>query len=563
MIVAFESDTRLWTASCSFQEHERVRAAEGWQGWRWRKQDKRWITSDPAAAQRHSGAMGVEALHHLNLGLGKIPASPLVSLRIDSSIDIPLPSGKSLYAYQRAGVEFALAREGTLLADEMGLGKTVQAIALANMLFSDPSSTKFSVLIICPATLRLNWEKEWRGWTTTKLMPRIVRERMPYSTQGFALIMSYERAAILAPHLRERPFGLIICDEAHSLKNPSTKRVKALLGSRKKGHEKHPLPAHRWVMLTGTPIVNRPEELFPMLTVLDPKGMGRSKTDFFQRYVNVDWQKVTPDYPVERIKSDMLAELHTALRSSVMIRRLKADVLQELPAKRRLIIPVEAGASVIAAEQAALRAVREALQAAQGEARGLSYGDAVRRLTAAKHMAMVEISRARHATAVAKIPAVIEHVWAMLGETEKCVLFAHHHDVIDALKDEFGPAAVVLDGRVKEHDRQLAVDRFQTDRRVSLFIGSIRSAGQGLTLTAASHAIFAELDWTPAALSQSEDRLHRIGQTQSVVIHHLVADGSIDAKMAKILIDKQAIISQAIDGAPAEAKAPILEEMLK
>jgi SWI/SNF-related matrix-associated actin-dependent regulator 1 of chromatin subfamily A len=135
---------------------------------------------------------------------------------------------------------------------------------------------------------------------------------------------------------------------------------------------------------------------------------------------------------------------------------------------------------------------------------------------------------------------------------------------MDALATEFGRIAVALDGRTQEADRQGAVERFQQDRGVRLFLGSIRAAGMGITLTAASTVVFVELDWTPAMMMQSEDRLHRIGQHSPVLVQHLVIDGSIDSKMAHILIDKQAVMDAALDGgAPTERGRDILDEVLR
>jgi hypothetical protein len=159
-----------------------------------------------------------------------------------------------------------------------------------------------------------------------------------------------------------------------------------------------------------------------------------------------------------------------------------------------------------------------------------------------------EISRLRHDTAVAKVPAVIAHLEDAIGEGEhKVVLFAHHHDVVNEVREHFGDRCVVLTGETPMADRQAAVDRFQADSNCSLFIGSITAAGVGITLTAASHVVFAELDWVPGNMSQAEDRCHRIGQTDSVLIQHLVLEGSLDAVMARTLVEKQDVIDLALD----------------
>ncbi len=153
---------------------------------------------------------------------------------------------------------------------------------------------------------------------------------------------------------------------------------------------------------------------------------------------------------------------------------------------------------------------------------------------------------------MAKIPYVIQHVTDSIEDGGKVIVFAHHHDVIDALSAEFGSRAVTVYGSTAMTARQAAVDRFQKDPECQVFIGGIQAAGVGLTLTASAHVIFAELDWVPGNVTQAEDRAHRIGQKNMVLIQHLVLEGSLDARMARILVDKQEIIDQALDREKSE-----------
>jgi SWI/SNF-related matrix-associated actin-dependent regulator 1 of chromatin subfamily A len=241
-----------------------------------------------------------------------------------------------------------------------------------------------------------------------------------------------------------------------------------------------------------------------------------------------------------------------------MVRRLKSEVLKELPAKRRQVIclPRNGAAKAVAHEEEEWHRHEEELTRLQDEvdlAHAAGDDDAYKKAVAALRkgyrVAFEAISRVRHETAVAKIPAVIEHVDDVLEQLPKVVLFAHHHDVVKALEEHYGAACVVLTGETPMADRQGLVDRFQTDPTCKLFIGSITAAGVGITLTAASHVVFAELTWTPGELSQAEDRLHRIGQQESVNVQHLVFDGSLDARMAQLLVEKQEIAEKALDAA--------------
>lgn len=164
-----------------------------------------------------------------------------------------------------------------------------------------------------------------------------------------------------------------------------------------------------------------------------------------------------------------------------------------------------------------------------------------------------EISRIRHQLAVAKTPEVIEHLENILESGDKIVLFAHHQDVLKMIHDHFKNVSVLIYGPTSIEDRDHRVRQFQTDPSIRLFVGSMRVAGLGLTLTAAHHVVFAELDWTPSVLTQCEDRCHRIGQEHNLLIQHLVVQGSMDSFMAKKVIAKQKSIRKALDE-PVEAR---------
>jgi Helicase conserved C-terminal domain len=151
---------------------------------------------------------------------------------------------------------------------------------------------------------------------------------------------------------------------------------------------------------------------------------------------------------------------------------------------------------------------------------------------------------------------VVEHLQDVLEAESKVVVFAHHLDMVDDLQKGLDVESVIFTGEEDNPERQRSVDRFQSDDGVRVFLGTIGAAGKGITLTAASHVVFAELDWVPANMTQAEDRCHRIGQDSSVLIQHLVLEGSLDASMAETLVTKQEIIDQALD-------APVRCEELK
>ena len=241
-----------------------------------------------------------------------------------------------------------------------------------------------------------------------------------------------------------------------------------------------------------------------------------------------------------------------------MIRRLKKDVLPELPAKIRQVIELPAGKGSSAIREEVITFERLQAIGAELKARYTAsanrdepeYRDSVLSLKAAEKVQFGKLAAARHKTAVAKIPAAIEFLENAVEQSKKVIAFAHHHDVIEAIRLRFGARCVVIDGGTAQEARQKIVDRFQTDPTIELFIGSA-AAREGLTLTAASHVVMVELDWVPGNVSQAEDRAHRIGQKNAVLVQHLVFEGSVDAKMATMIVSKQEQIDAALNSQAA------------
>jgi len=465
-------------------------------------------------------------------------------------VDIPAPEGLAYLPFQKAGIVYASNREVTIVGDEMGLGKTIQALGIVN---ADP--TVKSVLVICPASLRMNWQREAERWLVRPMSIGIANHEFPTTD---LVIINYD---ILRKHretLRSRVWDLLVVDECHYLKNPKTIRTIEVLGKWHRDPQLalSPIPAKRRLYLTGTPIVNRPIELWPIL-----HSTGRPEWRNWKTYVErfCDGEQTRWGWDVKGASN--LGELQEILRSTIMVRRLKKDVLTDLPAKRRQVIelPANGALDVVRSENAAWRqreAVLEALQTAVELAKAsedqADYEAAVQALREGYMVAFTEMSALRHETARAKVPYVVEHVLEAVDSSGKVVLFGHHKDVLHAINDglrEGGIEPVLLTGDMTAVERQESVDRFQTDDDVKVFIGTIGAAGVGITLTAASHVVFAELDWVPGNMSQAEDRCHRIGQSESVLVQHLVLEDSLDARIAKTIVEKQDVIDRALDKA--------------
>lgn len=465
-----------------------------------------------------------------------------------ADISLPHPDGYDYMPFQKAGIKYALDRKNVLFGDEMGLGKTIQAIGVLN---ADESIR--SAIIVCPKSLKLNWKRELERWLARPLTIGIANGDWPETD---IVVLNYEAVKKHAEKIMAREWGAAIVDEAHYIKNPKAQRSKAVKTIR----------ASRKIRMTGTPIVNRPAELQSIIDDLEPAFAGFG---FLKRYAGAHQNGYGWDFS----GATNLDELQRRLRETIMVRRLKADVLAELPRKIRQIVELEADDSAMksavkselryeAQSEERLASLRAAVELSKAES-DEAYQAAVARLTEASRVDFTEMSKLRHETALVKVPAVIAHLEnALDDDTNKIIVAAHHHDVIDQLTaaaTERGWKPVWITGDSKEQERQTAVDNFQNDPNVRIFIGSITAAGVGITLTASSHVVFAELDWVPGNVTQFEDRAHRIGQTQTVLVQHLVLSESLDARMARTIVAKQAVIDSALDVQHPERQAPVYE----
>lgn len=459
----------------------------------------------------------------------------------DAKIEIPSPEGLDYYPFQKAGIQYGLDKQAVLIADEMGTGKTIQTVGIIN---SDKSLKK--ILIICPATLKINWKKEIERWLTRDLSITIVNGSKQVDPANIT-ILNYD---ILTKHhdfIHKTKWDLLVVDEAHYLKNHRAKRTMEVVGE----NGQNSIEARRKVFLTGTPLLNRPIEGWTIFSYLSPDTF-RSFWKYANRYCNAQNNGFGWDFS----GASNLEELQTVLRGHFMIRRLKKDVLKELPPKIRQVItlPTNGCASIVKQEgetatkyQDKLEEIRMRAELAKINEDEAGYREAIEELSLESLSMFEEMAKIRHELALAKVPNVCKHIENVLEETNKVVIFAHHRDVVEKLSENFKDISVKVFGGMSSKQKDEAVTRFQTDDNIRVFIGNIKSAGVGLTLTASSHVIFAELDWVPANITQAEDRCHRISQTESVLVQHLVVDGSLDVQMAQAIVDKQAIIEKALD----------------
>ena len=439
-----------------------------------------------------------------------------------------------LYPYQQDGVDWLSRQQHALLADEPGLGKTPQAIRAADALGT------LSILVICPAVAKINWYREFLAWQQIDRSVTIVDGK----TQDFSadvLIINFDLltkpvfARLLAAR---RAFSILICDEAHYLKNRNAKRTRAVYGAKCDGHDGLADWADRVWLLTGTPMPNTVDELWPMLRALWPDRIAsRNYWSFFNHFAKTretDWGP-----KVIGVKNG--AELREIL-SPIMLRRKKAAVLKDLPAMRFSIVPIAGEAP------AELETLERDLDQERVEAL-LTELDTDGRIGPA----MVDndlLSRVLRLTGMVKVAAAVQLLSDELdsGALKKVVVFARHRDVIGGLIKglaRFGVANVF--GGLSAGQRQHAVDRFQTDPECRVFIGQVTAAGTAITLTAASQAVFVELDWVPATNAQAANRIHRIGQKDAVFVRALSLAGSADELVVRALVAKTRTINDVLE----------------
>ncbi|XP_075037202.1 SWI/SNF-related matrix-associated actin-dependent regulator of chromatin subfamily A-like protein 1 [Mixophyes fleayi] len=431
-----------------------------------------------------------------------------------SAVDSKLES--SLMPFQREGVSFAISREGRLLlADDMGLGKTIQAICIAAYY-----RTEWPLLVVAPSSVRFTWAEAFHRWLPSVKPDSVNVIVTGRDSQSSSLIniVSYDLLGKMDKAIATN-FKVIIIDESHFLKNVKTARCKSAMPLLKS--------AKRVILLSGTPAMSRPAELYTQIAAVRPTFFPRFH-DFGIRYCDAKQMPWGWDYS----GSSNLSELKLLLEESIMIRRLKSDVLSQLPAKQRKMVIISAD-GISSKTKAALAAA--AKEMAQGfKSKGQE-----------KEALLLFYNR----TAEAKIPCVTEYIMDLLESgREKFLVFAHHKLVLDSVCGELGKKNVGfirIDGNTSSADRQSLCQKFQLSEKIYVAVLSITAANMGLTLSSADLVVFAELFWNPGVLIQAEDRVHRIGQTSSVNIHYLVAKGTADDYLWPMIQEKINVLGQA------------------
>lgn len=510
-------------------------------GARWSSRSRTWTVDREAAIEVSEFAVATGAdiadtasdtLSEALEAIQRIEASSAA----DADLDIP-GLGGTLLPFQRAGVAYVLRAGGdVLIADQMGLGKTVQALASLAALDARPA------VIVCPASLKLNWRREVEHWLPGWSVDTIsgTRAENYRNPPPDVTIVNYDVLDAWADVL---PLpAAVILDESHYIKNGTAQRTKAAIRLADRTD-----PDALRLCLTGTPVVNVPGEIVTQLRFLRRLDTLGGVSGFRKRYQS----------------GHNLPELNRRLRSTCMVRRRKDDVLTELPPKRWSTITVDGDPATMAeyrraeedivsflAERARIAA--EESGATSDEARRIAWETATR-AAAAEHL--VAISALKRLAARAKMTPARQWIGDFLATGSKLVAFAHHREIVDLVADEFATGRRIT-GETPIADRQSAVDQFQTDEDAQVIACSLKAAGVGLTLTAASDVLFVEQGWTPADMDQAADRCHRIGQTDSVTAWTMIAAGTIDEDIAALIEAKRIIVDAATDGDPDDTDSP-------
>ena len=480
------------------------------------------------------------------------------SRAVDSTIDVPCPPGLQYEPYQKAAISYALQRKDTLIGDEPGLGKTIEALGFVNKL----GNVAKSVLVVGPATLAFNWMNEAEKWLVGDweiFMPKSGSDEVPETRGRLLVVTNYEKVSGKKPtpltRSLERTWDVAIFDEAHALKTPTSMRSQAVLGERGLLQR-----SHRSLFLTGTPMENFPKEIWPVAASLCPAKFGDWWT-FAKRYCGLHQETRGDGVAWVATGGTHLGELQQRLRSTFMVRRLKTDVMKELPPKRRQLVVLgdqeidwSAHPEFKKWRECYERAWEAALARVEAAKTTAEYKSAVKSLDAVTGVAFTETSDLRHKTALLKLPMCLKYLDDLLASTsDNVVVFAHHNDVLEKLRDHFAEDSVLLYGGTPMKVREAAIRSFQAGEK-RIFLGSLKAAGVGITLHRACIAVFVEGDWVPATMTQAEDRLCRKGQTKMVHVIHLALNFTLDVNMSRKVIAKQNAIDKALDHLPEQLR---------
>ena len=572
MAITIDRQDGIYVARCLYEDRLELSRA----GFVFNKLLKRWVTADDAVAKTFYDVTVGDARTRLdNIERVKIELVE-ASFAEDYDGDLLCPDGRKYLPFQKAGIAFALDKKDVLIADQPGLGKTIQGLGIINN-----TTNARNVLIVVPASLKINWFKEATRWLRHGLSIGIARpksktmideEGTKKSVREYfwpttdVIICNYEALGNYRDQIDNTEWDILICDESHVLKNAKSAKCIQVFGGGAKGKERvKAIVARKRVFLTGTPILNEPLDMW---VLIDNCGLTKQFGNYIRFIKRYCAAVMTPWGHWDTSGVDHLDEFQEILRSTFMIRRMKEDVLKDLPPKRRQVItlPQDGLSKTVKKEMSVFADNIKQLMILNGEKTEADYEemtdeqlgyliDSIHERTKdfddvelTEYMAthFEAVAHAREEIGLAKLPMVIEYVKNLLESVEKVVVLCIHKAVAAKIAEAF-PGAVKFVGGMSDKEKDKAVEAFQYDPDCSLFVGNINAAGVGITLTAAWNLVMAELCFVPALLEQGEDRIHRIGQEDHALIHYLIVEGSLESRLIEIIMTKQEMINEALN----------------
>lgn len=432
----------------------------------------------------------------------------------------PAPRGRKYMPHQKVALEYILSspEKNVLVADDMGLGKTVEAAMLINYMSSDFMYIGDPFLVICPAYLKLNWKAELDKWLVRDLDIQVVMPNTKEIT-GKVVIINYEVLVKFRKELHSKHYEALIIDEGHYLQNPKAQRTIMVYGgtykyetweSIKKERIK-PLSSSATLVLTGTPMMNNPINLWPHLKRLDGKNWNNFY-EFASKYCGAKKTKRGWDFTGK----SRLAELGLRLRSTIMLRRKYAEVMEGMPGKSQQWIELASGKELLPTSE--------------------DYEKPAEQFLAC-------LAKLRRQTGEKKVEAAVKYIKDILTQESKIVVFAYHRSVAEKLQNKLA-GSVRVDGGTTIEAREANIKTFREDKKCKCIIGTIGTLGTGSNLQVASVSVFVELDWLSELLEQAENRLYRIGQKKAVRCVYLTLQNSVDMLMRKAIERKSKTIKR-------------------
>ena len=487
-----------------------------------------------------------EMLQEINNSLSELKDA---SRMTDADIEVKGLNGAML-PYQRAGVSYASNARRTFIADEMGLGKTLQAIATLEYVYDS-----YPAVVVCPATLVLNWKAEYNRWLPHRKVA-VVKDRKEFPSDYDVVVIGYSNISKWEKQLLNHKS--YVFDESHYCKTPTAQRTKSAVKIARSA------PKSGLVLcLTGTPVTNRPAEYASQLNILGQLDKFGGEWGFYRRYCGAfkdKWGQWHLD------GHSNLEELNERLRSTCYIRRTKDQVLSELPPVVHNPVLVDGTAAALKEyKKAEIDIVEYLVQRAKEIAKelGLNPNSAavVAKIKAESNQHLVRLSVLRRLSAKAKMPAIKEWVESRVADGKKVVIAAHHRDVVDELALAFGNLRIQGGMDIGDIEEQKRKFMELPCEEAPVIVLSIQAAKTGHNLQVAQDVLFVELPWTPADVDQTYSRCHRLGQKSSVTATYLLCDGTIDEDIYSLIERKRGVVNQAVDGGPA-AEADSLGELL-